>query len=154
MTWPSLTQTGIRTSFRAERTLTPNQSVICVEIDLAGPLRRLHETLHSIATYVMTPSRRAVFPSAKPTAYGVLRRFRCHPQPARHGRRRGRDGRIPDHLIDPAGGAARLRLFFTEAGLTALRAMMTDRRLVDPRKFAHVRQELGIDPNSEDEARD
>jgi hypothetical protein len=23
---------------------------------------------------------------------------------------------------------------------------MTDRRLVDPRKFAHVRQELGIDP--------
>ena len=46
------------------------------------------------------------------------------------------------------------RLFFTEAGLTALRAMMTDRRLVDPKKFAHVRQELGIDPGSEDEARD
>ena len=46
------------------------------------------------------------------------------------------------------------RLFFTEAGLTALRAMMTDRRLVDPKKFAHVRQELGIDPRSEDEARD
>jgi hypothetical protein len=46
------------------------------------------------------------------------------------------------------------RLFFTEAGLTALRAMMTDRRLVDPKKFAHVRQELGIDPSSEDEARD
>ena len=38
------------------------------------------------------------------------------------------------------------RLFFTEAGLTALRAMMTDRRLADPKKFAHVRQELGIDP--------
>jgi hypothetical protein len=67
MTWPSLTQTGIRTSFRAERTLTPNQSVICVEIDLAGPLRRLHETLHSIATYVMTPSRRlAAAPAAAP----------------------------------------------------------------------------------------
>jgi hypothetical protein len=44
------------------------------------------------------------------------------------------------------------RLFFTEAGLTALRAMMTDRRLADPKKFAHVRQELGIDPSSEDEA--
>jgi hypothetical protein len=40
------------------------------------------------------------------------------------------------------------RLFFTEAGLTALRAMMTDRRLVDPKKFAHVRQELGIDPST------
>jgi hypothetical protein len=25
---------------------------------------------------------------------------------------------------------------------------------VDPKKFAHVRQELGIDPSSEDEARD
>jgi hypothetical protein len=33
------------------------------------------------------------------------------------------------------------RLFFTEAGLTALRAMMTDRRLMDPKKFAHARQE-------------
>jgi hypothetical protein len=42
------------------------------------------------------------------------------------------------------------RLFFTEAGLTALRAMMTDPRLADPEKFAHVRQELGIDPVSED----
>jgi hypothetical protein len=38
------------------------------------------------------------------------------------------------------------RLFFTEAGLAALRTMMTDRRLADPKKFAHVRQELGIDP--------
>jgi hypothetical protein len=38
------------------------------------------------------------------------------------------------------------RLFFTEAGLTALRTMMLDRRLADPKKFGHVRQELGIDP--------
>src|SRR5271157_2237213 len=38
------------------------------------------------------------------------------------------------------------RLFFTEAGLTALRAMMADRRLADPAKFGHIRQELGIDP--------
>jgi hypothetical protein len=37
------------------------------------------------------------------------------------------------------------RLFFTETGLAALREMMTDRRLADPKKFAHVRQELGID---------
>jgi hypothetical protein len=44
------------------------------------------------------------------------------------------------------------RLFFTEAGMTALRAMMTDPRLADPKKFAHVRQELGIDPGSEDDA--
>lgn len=37
------------------------------------------------------------------------------------------------------------RLFFTETGLVALRTMMLDRRLADPLKFAHVRQELGID---------
>ena len=38
------------------------------------------------------------------------------------------------------------RLVFTETGLAALRAMMSDRRFADPKKFAHVRQELGIDP--------
>jgi len=43
------------------------------------------------------------------------------------------------------------RLFFTEAGLTALRAMMMDRRLADPKKFAHVRQELGIEPGCDDD---
>jgi hypothetical protein len=43
------------------------------------------------------------------------------------------------------------RLFFTEAGLTALRAMMMDHRLADPKKFAHVRKELGIDPGSDDD---
>jgi hypothetical protein len=44
------------------------------------------------------------------------------------------------------------RLFFTEAGLTALREMMTDTRIADPKKFAHVRQELGIDPPPADAA--
>ncbi len=38
------------------------------------------------------------------------------------------------------------RLFFTDAGMAELRAMIIDRRLADPAKFAHVRQELGIDP--------
>jgi hypothetical protein len=38
------------------------------------------------------------------------------------------------------------RLFFTQPGLAALRVMMMDRRLADPKKFAHIRQELGIDP--------
>ena len=37
-------------------------------------------------------------------------------------------------------------LLFTEAGLAELRAMMADGRLADPKKFAHVRRELGIDP--------
>ena len=45
------------------------------------------------------------------------------------------------------------RLFFTETGLTALRAMMANGRLADPVKFAHVRRELGIDPiSARDEA--
>jgi hypothetical protein len=38
------------------------------------------------------------------------------------------------------------RLVFTEAGLTVLRTMMMDPRLADPVTFAHIRQELGIDP--------
>ena len=36
------------------------------------------------------------------------------------------------------------RLFFTDAGMEALRAMMAGTRLADPIRFAHVRQELGI----------
>ena len=49
--------------------------------------------------------------------------------------------------------SARLpHVFFTEAGLAALRAMMSDARLANPAKFAHVRQELGIDPRPEPDA--
>jgi hypothetical protein len=44
------------------------------------------------------------------------------------------------------------RLFFTEAGLTALRAMMADPRLASPKAFAHVHQELGIEARSGDAA--
>src|SRR6202035_241597 len=43
------------------------------------------------------------------------------------------------------------RLFFIEARVAALRTMMADRRFADPKKFGHVRQELGIDPMSEAE---
>jgi hypothetical protein len=38
------------------------------------------------------------------------------------------------------------------AGLAALRAMMADRRLADPKKFAYIRQELGLDPVSQEGA--
>jgi hypothetical protein len=37
------------------------------------------------------------------------------------------------------------RMFFTDVGLEALRVMMADRRLANPEKFAHIRQELGLD---------
>ena len=42
------------------------------------------------------------------------------------------------------------RLFFTEAGLLALRAMMADGRFANPKTFAHVRQELGIETGPEE----
>ncbi len=42
------------------------------------------------------------------------------------------------------------RLFFTETGLAALRTMMTNTRFANPKTFAHVRQELGIDPGPEE----
>jgi hypothetical protein len=44
------------------------------------------------------------------------------------------------------------RLVLTETGIVAWRAMMSDRRVADPGKFAHVRQELGIDPAPRTEA--
>ena len=36
--------------------------------------------------------------------------------------------------------------FFTEAGLEALRQLLQDRRTMDPERFAHLRQELGMEP--------
>jgi hypothetical protein len=44
------------------------------------------------------------------------------------------------------------RVFFTETGTAALQRMMADRRFADPVKFAHVRRELGIDPDLETKA--
>jgi hypothetical protein len=63
-------------------------------------------------------------PKIPPTAKGLLERDLM---------RLDTGGRLP-------------RLFFTDAGLAELRAMMSDRRLADPERFAHIRQELGIDP--------
>jgi hypothetical protein len=36
--------------------------------------------------------------------------------------------------------------FFTAAGLEALRQLLQDRRTMDPERFAHLRQELGMEP--------
>ena len=43
------------------------------------------------------------------------------------------------------------RAHFTPVGLDALREMARDRRLLDPVRYAHVRQELGLDPGQGDE---
>jgi hypothetical protein len=37
------------------------------------------------------------------------------------------------------------RLFFTESGWAALRRMMSNPQQADPKKFAHIRRELGIE---------
>jgi hypothetical protein len=41
--------------------------------------------------------------------------------------------------------------FFTQAGLEALRQLLQDRRAMDPARFAHLRQELGMDALSDNE---
>jgi hypothetical protein len=46
-------------------------------------------------------------------------------------------------VIRPARLGA--RAFFTEAGLRELRALLQDRRAMDPGRFAHLRRELGLD---------
>ena len=38
------------------------------------------------------------------------------------------------------------RVYFTEAGYAALRLLAQDRRALDPKQYAHVRQELGLEP--------
>lgn len=43
-----------------------------------------------------------------------------------------------------AGSSHMARANFTEAGLEALRWLAAQRRSLDPVRFAHVRQELGI----------
>ena len=46
-------------------------------------------------------------------------------------------------------GAPVPKAFFTESGLAALRLLASDRRYMDPQKFAHVRTELGLQVTAE-----
>ena len=84
--------------------------------------------------------------SAHPAA-GANRHSPAGPHPSRGKNLAG--GALGRHRPAAAGGRAAKpglpRLFFTDAGLAELRRMMADRRLADPKKFAHVRQELGLD---------
>ena len=38
------------------------------------------------------------------------------------------------------------RARFTPAGIAALRLFAQDRRALDPKQYAHIREELGVDP--------
>ena len=44
------------------------------------------------------------------------------------------------------------KVYFSAAGLTALRLLALDRRYMDPQKFAHVRTELGLEALIEEPA--
>ncbi len=39
-----------------------------------------------------------------------------------------------------------VRARFTPAGIAALRRLAQDRRALDPQHYAHIREELGVDP--------
>ena len=46
------------------------------------------------------------------------------------------------------------RACFTKAGLAALRELARDKRQLDPVRYAHVRQELGLEPAARTDAAD
>jgi hypothetical protein len=48
-------------------------------------------------------------------------------------------------LVEIRVSARGPRAFFTEAGLRELRRLVLDRRYMDPERFAHFRQELGLE---------
>jgi hypothetical protein len=48
-------------------------------------------------------------------------------------------------LVELRPGPRGVRGFFTEAGVAALRQLLADRRLMNPKTFAHLRLELGLD---------
>ena len=56
---------------------------------------------------------------------------------------------IDSGLMEIRTGAPMPRAYFTEKGLGALRRLASDRRYMDPHKFAHVRTELGL-PRADD----
>jgi len=111
----------------------------------------------SAASAVLTPGERDyirreldMFFSTLPTvAEGFqLRTWRGGPQAGQPKVPRAAAGLLERGLMRLDATGRLPRLVFTEAGLAALRAIMADKRLADPTKFAHVRQELGIDPAS------
>ena len=53
-------------------------------------------------------------------------------------------------LVEVGRGKYGSRAFFTEAGLRELRALLEDRRAMDPERFAHLRRELGLDAGGAD----
>ena len=47
-------------------------------------------------------------------------------------------------LVEVRAGRIGPAAFFTEAGIAALRQLLLDQRAMDPMRFAHLREELGL----------
>jgi hypothetical protein len=56
--------------------------------------------------------------------------------------------------LRPATGPGGIRAYFTAAGYAALRLLAQDRRALDPKQYAHVRQELGLEPDPAGDSKD
>ena len=115
----------------------------------------------TIETTEFTPGERAYirgeldqFMSTLPTvAEGfMLKTWRGGPNAGRPKLSATAQGLVERGLMRLDAAVRPPRLFFTEAGLAALREMMADGRFADPRKFAHVRQELGVEPHPDEQA--
>jgi hypothetical protein len=54
-------------------------------------------------------------------------------------------GLLDRGLVEVGRGRYGPCAFFTEAGLLELRALLEDRRAMNPERFGHLRRELGLD---------
>jgi len=59
-------------------------------------------------------------------------------------------GLLDRGLVEVGPGRYGPRALFTEAGLRELRALLGDRRAMDPERFAPLRRELGLDAGRAD----
>jgi hypothetical protein len=119
-----------------------------------GAIVRLMSLSESPAATGLTPDERAyirreldLFFSTLPrVADGFyLRTWRGGPQAGQPKVPLAAQGLLARGLVRLDASLRPPRLFFTEAGLAALRAMMADARLASPKAFAHVRQELRVE---------
>ena len=78
-----------------------------------------------------------------------LRTWRAGPQKGQPKIPKAMTGLLERNLVslpsEPQSGFGR-RAYFTEAGLAALRELLQDQRSKNPQRFAHLRQELGLNP--------
>src|SRR5271166_4538582 len=138
-----------------ERNQTPDRPKIPSRNSPAHPMSRAMSTMQKDMVAGFTPGERdyirreldRFFSTLPSVAEGFqLKTWRGGPEAGKPKLPPTAKGLLERGLMRLDTGQRLPRLFFTEAGLSTLRTMMSDRRLADPERFAHIRQELGIDP--------